>query len=284
MRYVLHLVRSTRYTYLYLTIWPMLKVGWKMCQMILFDLDGTLLTSDGIVSSTTADIIKFCKLKGLYIGFVTARSGAKKNIKLLDGLPCDFIAFYNGATVYAESQLIGRNDLPYKQATSILQRLGKDFLDVEIDVYQEPWFFSSARNEICHIVLGNREVCNLNKLPELDVQRIRLRSENLKSIPLEKYMTAESTFYYTVFGDVIIGHKSANKGNATKSASKYFCIPLTQIIAFGDDVNDIDMIKIVGTGIAMGNAVPGLKKVADYITETNDNNGIASWINKYLVK
>ena len=255
-----------------------------MCQMILFDLDGTLLTSDGIVSSTTADVIKLCKLKGHYIGFITARSGSKKNIKLLDGLPCDFIAFYNGAAVYAENQLIERNELPYKQATSILQRIGEDFPGVEIDVYQEPWLFSSAHNEICHIGLGNRKECNLNKLPELDVQRIRLRSEHLTSIPFEKYMTAESTFYYTVFGDVIIGHKSANKGNATKCASKYFCIPLTQIIAFGDDVNDIDMVKIVGTGIAMGNAVPRLKKIADYITETNDNNGIASWIKKHLVK
>ena len=121
-----------------------------MCQMILFDLDGTLLTSDGIVSSATADIIKLCKLKGHYIGFVTARSGSKKNIKLLDGLPYDFIAFYNGAAVYAENQLIERNELPYKQAASILQRLDEDFSGVEIDVYQEPWHISLRALEKSH--------------------------------------------------------------------------------------------------------------------------------------
>ena len=43
------------------------------------------------------------------------------------------------------------------------------------------------------------------------------------------------------------------------------------------------MIEIVGTGVAMGNAVSELKNVADYITETNDNDGIATWINKYLL-
>lgn len=255
-----------------------------MHRMILFDLDGTLLTSDGIVSTITANIIKFCKLKGYYIGFMTARSRSKKNIRLLEGLPCDFIAFYNGAAIYAENQLIENNGLPYTQAASILQSLDEDFSDVVIDVYQEPWFFSSTRREICHMDSGNRNICSLNKLPELDVQRIRLKSENIMSIPLQKYMTSESTFYYTTFGDVIIGHKSANKGNATKRASEYFGIPLTQIIAFGDDINDMDMIKIVGTGVAMGNAIPSLKKIADYVTDTNNDNGIASWINKYLIK
>jgi len=252
--------------------------------MILFDLDGTLLTSDGIVSSKTTAIIKFCKLKGYYIGFVTARSRSKKNIQLLDGLPCDFTAFYNGAAIYAGNRLIENNGLPYKQAVSILQSLDKDFPDAEVDVYQEPWFYSSAHHEICHMDSGSRKTCSLNELPKLDVQRIRLKSDDLMSMPLQSCMTSESTFYHTTFGDVIIGHKSANKGNAAKRASEFFGIPLAQMIAFGDDINDIDMLKIVGAGVAMGNAVPSLKRIADYVTDTNDDNGIVSWINKYLVK
>ena len=79
--------------------------------MILFDLDGTLLTSDNIVSPITANIIKVCKLKGYHIGFITARSRSKKNICLLDRLPYDFIAFYNGAEIYAENHLIESNVL-----------------------------------------------------------------------------------------------------------------------------------------------------------------------------
>lgn len=43
------------------------------------------------------------------------------------------------------------------------------------------------------------------------------------------------------------------------------------------------MIRIVGTGVAMGNSISSLKKIAKYITETNDENGIETWINKYLL-
>lgn len=96
-------------------------------------------------------------------------------------------------------------------------------------------------------------------------------------------MTNESTFFHTVAGDAIIVHKRANKAHAVKRASEYFGIPTTQMIAFGDDVGDIDMLKNVGTGVAMGNAVPGLKEIADYVAETNDSNGIACWINKYII-
>lgn len=96
-------------------------------QIILFDLDGTLLTSENTVSLATANIIKNCKLKGYHIGFITARSRSKKNVCLLNGLPCDFIAFYNGAEIYAEENLIESNVLPYKQASLILRRLNWHF-------------------------------------------------------------------------------------------------------------------------------------------------------------
>ena len=252
-------------------------------RMILFDLDGTLLTSDGIVSPLTANRINLCKSYGYRIGYITARARSKKTIRLLDNRPCDFIAFYNGATIYADNQLIDRNELPYQQAKLILQRLRRDYPDMAIDVNQDLRPCSHTCDEVCHSDLDNKRTYSLNCLTHDDIQRIRLRSHNLMSVPLDKYMTNDSTFYHTVAGDAIIVHKRANKAYAAKRASEYFGISTTQMIAFGDDLGDIDMIKIVGTGVAMGNAVPSLKEIADYVTETNDNNGIACWINKYLI-
>ncbi len=251
--------------------------------MLLFDLDGTLLNSSNIISLTTTTAIKKCQLKGYCIGVVTARSRSKKNMCLLNNLEFDFMAFYNGAKIYARNHLIESNVLPYNQGIPILQKLNIDFPDIIIDVHQEPWNFSSTSGDICHMESGDRKKCNLYNLPEYDIQRIRLELKELTSVPLQNYMTPESTFYYTANGDAIIVHKNANKSHAVQKASDFFGIPLTQIIAFGDDINDVNMIKIVGTGVAMGNSIPSLKKIAKYITETNDENGIATWINKYLL-
>ena len=128
MRYVLRIAQRTKCSYNITCTFHKGDILMKMMhRMILFDLDGTLLTSDGTVCSTTANIIKCCKQEGHYIGYITARSRSKKNIRLLDGLPCDFTAFYNGAVICAGNQLIESNVLSYKQVTSILQRLNKDF-------------------------------------------------------------------------------------------------------------------------------------------------------------
>lgn len=252
-------------------------------QMILFDLDGTLLTSENIISSITVNSIKACKHKGYHIGIVTARTKSEKNLRLLNNIPYDFIAFYNGAEMYVENQLIESNILPYKQANLILLKLNADFPILILDVHQEPWSYSSIRGEICHIEFGSRKKCNLNELPNCDVQRIRVKSDFLALIPLQNYMTIDSTFYHTTFGNAIIVHKNATKGHAAKRASEFFGIPLNHMIAFGDDINDIDMLKNVGIGVAMGNAIPSLKRIADYVTKTNDCNGIATWINEHLV-
>lgn len=127
--------------------------------MILFDLDGTLLPSDGIVTQLTTNRINLCKSYGYHIGYITARSRSKKTICLIDDLPCDFIAFYNGALIYANNQQIDRNEIPYQQAKLILQRLSRDYPDMVIDVHQEPWSFSNTCDEACHSDLDNKRTC-----------------------------------------------------------------------------------------------------------------------------
>ena len=59
---------------------------------------------------------------------------------------------------------------------------------------------------------------------------------------------------------------------------------ISDVVSFGDDYNDIDMIKHSGIGVVMGNGIPELKDVADYITETNDNDGVAYYIDRFLLK
>ena len=72
----------------------------------------------------------------------------------------------------------------------------------------------------------------------------------------------------------------ATKENAIEYLVKNLEIPLTEIIAFGDDFNDIGMLKLCGQGIAMGNAIPQVKEIADDITLSNNEDGVAKYLER----
>jgi Cof subfamily protein (haloacid dehalogenase superfamily) len=82
--------------------------------------------------------------------------------------------------------------------------------------------------------------------------------------------------------NIEIMNHDISKGNAVKILSNYYGINKEEIICFGDAENDISMLEFAGLGIAMGNAENYVKEIADYVTDTNDNDGVAKAIEKYI--
>ena len=80
-----------------------------------------------------------------------------------------------------------------------------------------------------------------------------------------------------------INAAGVNKGKAMIELGKVLGIPREEIMAFGDGNNDLKMLKEVGTGVAMENAIPSLKEAADYVTLSNDEEGVAKFIEKYVL-
>jgi hypothetical protein len=76
--------------------------------------------------------------------------------------------------------------------------------------------------------------------------------------------------------------KGMNKAVGLQQIADYFAIPKERIIAFGDENNDLEMIDYAGVGVAMGNAIDELKSIAKYVTDTNEDNGIGSFLENYL--
>ena len=75
-----------------------------------------------------------------------------------------------------------------------------------------------------------------------------------------------------------------NKGAALEFLAKHFGIDIKDSVAIGDNLNDLSMIKIAGTGVAVGNAVQALKDAADYVSVTNDEGAVAEIIEKFGFK
>ena len=78
-------------------------------------------------------------------------------------------------------------------------------------------------------------------------------------------------------------NSNASKGNAINGLCKYLKIEVNDVIAMGDDLNDISMMQAVGMGVAMGNAIDKLKEVATFVTKPNYENGIEYWYARELM-
>ena len=68
---------------------------------------------------------------------------------------------------------------------------------------------------------------------------------------------------------------NSDKETALKTLVEYIGIDLSDVVAFGDDINDLGMLKLAGTAVAVSNAIDEVKAVADHITESNDQDGVA---------
>jgi hypothetical protein len=82
-------------------------------------------------------------------------------------------------------------------------------------------------------------------------------------------------------GVAMIMHREAKKSKAVAALADNWGIRRSEIVAFGDDLNDVDMLKHCGVSVAMGNAVDEVKGIAAYICDTNENDGVAKWIEEY---
>src|SRR3712207_9584296 len=73
-------------------------------------------------------------------------------------------------------------------------------------------------------------------------------------------------------------NKDVSKGKGVKVLADFYGISQDEVICMGDGENDLSMIKYAGLGVVMGNAPDAIKKYADYIADTNDNDGVAKVI------
>jgi hydroxymethylpyrimidine pyrophosphatase-like HAD family hydrolase len=232
----------------------------------------------------------------MVIGYITGRARTMQNeidngkIFFTDkyNLPKDFIAYYNGAEIYAENISIESNTIPYESAMKIIRGLDKIYPNAKIGIYHEPWSYLKRSGcidgENWNLETGEKVKCGIFELPNYNVQRIRIEfDKHDDKNKLNEILAEDTIFFANADGSAMIVNNNATKERAAKKASKYFNIPLADIISFGDDINDMKVLKISGVGVAMGNAINAVKEAADYVTETNDSEGISVWINKYVL-
>ena len=102
--------------------------------------------------------------------------------------------------------------------------------------------------------------------------------ENIPKDLFDKYTIVRSAPFFLEFLN-----KNANKGTALEALCNTINIPLSKSIAVGDEENDQHMIKMAGLGVAMGNARDSIKEIANYVTCSNNEHGVAKVIDKFIL-
>ena len=82
----------------------------------------------------------------------------------------------------------------------------------------------------------------------------------------------------------MFANRNAVKWNAVKAVADFYNFRTDNLVVFGDDVNDLEMVKNCGVGVAVANAINEVKAVADYICDSNNNDGVAKWLEENLFK
>lgn len=268
-----------------------------MYKLIALDIDGTLLNTNKEVTIEVFEAIQNAKEQGVKVVLSTGRPlpGVKP---LLDKLQLnntgDYVVCFNGAVV----QDIGNEAVVSKLEMSVddfkyINNIAKENnLHIHIntpDAVLTPnenvgqyTLLEADLNKIPYKYIPENEIndsvtfCKIMIIDEPD-----LLEELLPKLPKEaydKYTIVRSAPFFLEFLN-----KDANKGTGMEKLCKELNITADEVIAVGDEENDRHMIEFAGLGVAMGNARDSIKEIADYITDTNDNHGVAKVIDKFIL-
>lgn len=252
-------------------------------KMILTDLDGTLICSDGSVSEYTKSILKSCQNRGIYIVIATARYwiGAERYIEEIQP---DYEITTDGTLIHQHGEQIYSCSLEIEDTNQIIQDILARDDKTEITVAAGRQVFWNSK----HIAESER----LHKAVYYDYQKPLSYQVNKIAAELPDYETALEIANknhcrlqsYRGENRYAFLPETAGKVQAIWELAKILDISPNEIVAFGDDKNDMEMLKMCGMGVAVDNAISDVKDIADSVTLSNDENGVAEWLVKNVLK
>ena len=250
--------------------------------IILSDLDGTLFHNDKSISDFTKKTIADLQARGFLFGVSTSR--AKVNAeKFLDGISPDILITNGGGMVSYRGTKVYSCEFSVSEIKALIKSCFEVFgADATISVDNETGLYSNSKEE-----LGDKfwtysdfadfcEPCMKICIKTLDKEKVAqvascIGIDNVDFLPF-----SDIPWYK-------LSKNGATKEKAIESLCAYLNVAPQKIAAFGDDFNDIGMLKIVGRGVAMQNAIPEVKKAANEVCSSNENDGVAKWIQDNLL-
>lgn len=285
-----------------------------MIKLVACDLDGTLFNSNMAVSNANAQAVKNAQENGIEFLIATGRAPRESRSILRDAnLKTGFINL-NGALVFNEqNQLMVKHGISKAKALEIIKLLHRENFYFEIltenQVYTEN--LDQRIANVAHLMVdlnplldfrqavaisaGNKSILNMKQVPSFEELLQDPKIEIMKFIAFdarghEAFVDVKKEIAH--MGNLVVTSSSssnieindaqAQKGIALLDYAKLKNIKREEIAAIGDNLNDESMIRDVGIGVAMGNAIPAIKHLAQIVTKNNNEDGVAYILNRFV--
>lgn len=272
--------------------------GVSLIKLVAIDLDGTLLNSKKEISARNKEALMQAKAAGVKIVICTGRPLAAIGI-YLDALNLrdngDYSITFNGGLVQKNDtgEIIEKSSMALENVHELYE-LAKS-LNVPLDILSDGLVVqlpTTQDHESLYSQLNKLLTFESYELAQLTADRIYNKAviavdetyldEQIKKIPspfYERYEVIKTRSNLLEFMP-----KGITKAYGISLLARDLGIKQEEIMTIGDEENDLPMIEYAGLGVAMENAVPRVKDLADVITDTNDNDGVAQAVEKFVLE
>lgn len=254
-----------------------------MTKLILTDLDRTLLTTDKKITERTVRTLKQCQEKGILVGFSTSR-GLVRLQEYIDQVKPDIVICNDGGIVFYKGELVRQVVFNKDETQGLLDKAYEvcgEKVEITLDT-QNKIYYNRKSSESDNYLIG----ADYSDFKNFGNTAIKICVKTDDASKAKEIAAAAETVDFVKFSDIPwykFSPERATKEKAVDFLSNTYNIPYEDMIAFGDDFNDLGMLKKCGTGVAVSNAINEIKDIADSVTLSNDEDGVADFLEKNIL-
>ncbi|MHA8110646.1 sugar-phosphatase [Lactobacillaceae bacterium Melli_B4] len=264
-------------------------------KLIAIDIDGTLVDQNKMLTEPTKQAIAKVRAKGIKVVLCTGRpiSGVTQYLEQLSiSGSNEYAITFNGSTVQnADGQVISNHTISYDDFINTEALSRKFGVNYQVETPDSIYIFNRDVSKytvyegfIVRLPLKYRTPEEIK--PELTItksmfvgtpDKITHAKENIPAEVSDNLYVVQTEPFFLEFL-----HKGISKGTALKELAQQLNLTPDNVMAIGDQGNDLSMIKYAGLGVAMGNAIDDNKKAAQFVTKPNTEDGVAYALNKFI--
>lgn len=251
-------------------------------KLIASDLDGTLLRDDRTLSHYTRSVLKRCRASGVLFFAVTARPPRALE-SVIPGLEYDGAICHNGAVAIFNKEIVWEQGIEPALTAELSRRLLTELPGTQLaaEIGGELYANFRATDIWTDTPYLTTDFASLPDRPSEKL--IVVLSVPEEAAALERMVPDSLSVVVSENRIAMIQPKGVEKGKALKAMWRLLSLSAFQTVGFGDDWNDISLLRACGTGIAVENALPEVKSAADGACLSNREDGVARWLEEHLL-